>query len=273
MAMLVPATPVAGAPRIQLPYGIFSVLAPRPEDSARWQGGGVTWDFFESADLGLIGPVQTDQADTFGLPKKLREISDDATPSRPYLGTATPFTIYSPYVVTPIGWSPEEAQARAFDALYAFEQEKVEEAFWRGVSGNVPNLNGDSTDVGTFALADSADAVGALEDFLADTYGSQGVLHMSRRQAIRLMDKGVLKADGSRLTTVLGTPVVAGGGYPTGTIRATPALFGYRSEPFTSSDSRGDLLDRKTNDLYTIAERTYLIGFDPTGVGAVTITS
>jgi hypothetical protein len=271
MPNFTPHATVQGAPRTQLPFGLFSVLDFRPEDSARWQGGGVTWEFFESTNLGLIGQVQAPQSGTFGLPKKLREVSEDATPE--YLGKNEAFTVYSPYVVTPVGWSLDEAQARASEVLSSFEQEKVEEAFWTGETGLTQSLSKDLTELGSFGLDDSGDAIGALEDFLASTYGSQGVIHMSRRQAIRLLDKGVLSASGPRLTTVLGTPVIAGGGYLTGKIRATPALFGYRSEVFTSSNTRGDLLDKGTNDLYSIAERTYLIGFDPTGVGSVTITS
>jgi hypothetical protein len=41
---------------------------------------------------------------------------------------------------------------------------------------------------------------------------------------------------------------------------------------FTSSQPGSPLLDVKNNDLYAIAERTYLIGFDPTGVGSVTLS-
>jgi hypothetical protein len=273
MPSYTPKTTVQGAPRTQLPFGIFSVLAFRPEESARWQGGGVQWEFFESADLGLLGQVQANQADTFGLPKKLREISNDATPDKPELGEATSFSVYSPFVTTPVGWSIADIQARSIDMLEAFEQEKVEENFWKGTTGNEPFLDDSPEDLGSFALDNAVDAIGALEDYLATTYGSQGVMHLSRRLALRLMGKGALSANGPRLTTALGTPVVAGGGYPTGRIIATPALFGYRSSPFFSSNRSGDLLDKGTNDMYSIAERTYLIGFDPTGVGSVTITS
>jgi hypothetical protein len=264
---------VAGAPRVQLPFGLFSVLAFRPEDSARWQGGGVNWEYFESATLGAIGPVQKDQSDTYGLPKQLRAISDSGTPDGDGAGSALPFSVYSPFVQTPVGWSVEDIQQRAVDMLLAFEQELAESLFWSGEAGNTPSLSDPGLSVGSFELDKAYEAVGKLEDFLANTYGSLGVLHMSRLQATALMNKGVLKADGPVLRTILGTPVVAGGGYPDGVIRATPALFGYRSSPFFSSERRGDLFDTTKNDLYAIAERTYLIGFDPTGVGSATITS
>jgi hypothetical protein len=49
---------------------------------------------------------------------------------------------------------------------------------------------------------------------------------------------------------------------------ASPALAGYRSEVFDSSATPGDLMDRQTNVLYAIAERSYILGYDPCGVGA-----
>lgn len=54
-------------------------------------------------------------------------------------------------------------------------------------------------------------------------------------------------------------------------IAASPALFGYRSDVFMPSDGQGDLLDRNTNTLFGIAERNYLLGYDPCGVAFVEI--
>jgi hypothetical protein len=55
-------------------------------------------------------------------------------------------------------------------------------------------------------------------------------------------------------------------------IVGSPALFGYRSEVFNSSARPGDLLDRAQNNLYAVAERTYVIGFDPCPVVKATYT-
>jgi hypothetical protein len=35
---------------------------------------------------------------------------------------------------------------------------------------------------------------------------------------------------------------------------------------FAPTNRAGDLLDRRTNDLHGMAERTYLIGYEPCGV-------
>src|SRR5699024_4825050 len=71
-----------------------------------------------------------------------------------------------------------------------------------------------------------------------------------------------------RLYTNLDTLVVAGAGYPDGSIVATGSLAGYRGEVITGSDRPGDLLDRRTNDLYAIAEREDLVRVDGGGTAA-----
>ncbi len=74
------------------------------------------------------------------------------------------------------------------------------------------------------------------------------------------------------MLTAAGTPVVAGTGYTSDLVKASPAIMGMRSEVFFSQNraDRGDGLDITNNDFYALAERTYLLGFDPTGVGTVT---
>jgi hypothetical protein len=51
-------------------------------------------------------------------------------------------------------------------------------------------------------------------------------------------------------------------------VYATSGIFGYRSDVFTSSNRPGDLLDRNVNNLYAVAERQYLVGWDPAPSGA-----
>jgi hypothetical protein len=128
-----------------------------------------------------------------------------------------------------------------------------------------------------------ATGIALLEDYIATEYGSLGLIHCTRGTATVLAAEDLISNTGGRLTTTIGTPVVAGAGYP-GTspagaepaagrawVYVTPAVFGYRSEPFTSSNRAGDLFDRGQNDLYAVAERTYLLGYDPCGVGAVEV--
>lgn len=272
-----PAPLVTGAARQPLPYGLFSVLTFRPSGEARWEVGGVEFEGIPCDPVQGIGFPNCDpEGATVGLPKNLVQNGS-------ILGDASAFTVYGHYNCTIGSDTPSEAQDKATAHLLTYEERRVEQAFWTGDLGNDPSL--EHADTVTLGGGDvSAEiGVGLLEAFIATNYGSLGVLHVSRSLATVLLRRDVLTTSGSRLTTALGTPAVAGAGYPgsgpTGQAVAghkewayvTPALFGYRSEPFTSSATPGDLYDLRRNDAYAIAERNYLLGFDPCGVAAVLI--
>ena len=264
MATIAPAALVTGAPRIQLPFGLFSVLNLREEGEGRWQNGAV-WDPDRCDSVKGIGANDCDVESIVGLPKELTR--DDGA-----MGEATPFTVYGWFNCSPVGKPVSAAQADANAHLTSREQARVEQALWTGDLGNTPNFAGANgypaaTSLGSFKLAG---ALAAVEQALAETYGSVGVIHTSRANVVLL--QSYLESRGGVMYTILGTPVVAGAGYGDEKIVGTPALFGYRSDIFTSSNRPGDLLDRSNNDLYAIAERTYLVGFDPCGIVSATIT-
>jgi hypothetical protein len=266
MVLIAPRQAVQGALRAPLPYGLFSVLGFRPEGD-RWENG-VTFDGLTCDPAGGIGAPDCDPADVVGLPK---ELDGGYGPG----GEASPFTVYGHFKCSPIGGVFERAQDLANQHLQVREEARVEQAFWTGDLGNVPNLSGANgftapVDLGTFA---PWLGVARLEQELAEVYGSLGVIHMSREITTRLAKEGDLVRQGARLFTPLGTPIVAGTGYASDRIVATGALLGYRGEVFTSSNRPGDLLDRNTNDLYAVAERTYLVGFDECAVLEVTVAT
>jgi len=279
MTMVAPAALVTGAARTPLPYGLFSVLTFRPNGADRWETG-VTFETLSCEPLEGIGPAQCEDGQTTGLPKTVTvatgAVGDD--------GSALPFTVYGHFACSPVGWTPEQAQARAELQLTTREEARVEQAFWTADLGNTPSLeDGGTTDI-SVAGADVTESLGLLEDWIATNYGSQGLIHVTRETALVGLTLGALETSGGRLRTRLGTPVVAGAGYPgtgpageaaaasTAWAFVTPALFGYRSEIFTSSNRSGDLFDRAQNDLYAVAERSYLLGFDPCGVAAALAT-
>jgi len=268
-----PVATVAGATRQPLPYGLFSVLTFREGDgSPRWLNN-IDFESLDCTDLGgTSGPACV--GEPTGFPRTFTSAYAD--------GEASAFTIYGTHVCSPIGQSFTESEQFALERLYAFEERRVEQAFWTGDLGNTPSLQ----DAGTTTLAtgtaqDPAVGLGMLEQFIAETYGALGTIHMTRQAATYLEDH--LNGSGRVLTTKLGTPVVAGSGYPgtgpagqavTGAaqwIYATPALFGHRTSAAVTTGRPGDLLDRAVNDLYSVAERSYLLGFDPCGVAAVLI--
>lgn len=268
MPIAPPAT-VVGAVRVPLPYGLFTAAPPREASPDRWENG-VNFDPGTCEPAGGIGSVECDpDTDTVGLPK-------DLDPNSTGYGEASQFTVYGHYTCSAL--ASGDAEAKAQEHLLSREEARVEQAVWTGDLGNTPALATDDTTVLGTGL-DPAGAVASLEGFLAFTYGSLGVIHMSRETASILASRKIIVADRNRLTTRLGTPVVAGAGYPgTGPdgagdhwAYATPAVLVYRSEVFTPSSRPGDLIDRQRNDVYAVAERNYLAGWDPCGVAAVQI--
>lgn len=268
MVMVAPLAMVAPPVTQPREHGLFSVFNFRSGD--RFEQG-VKWEELGGCDpLDGISAAQCDPADMVGLPKVLEGAQDWAD------GEALPFTVYADWLCSPVGFTPTEAQNRANARLLKWEQARAEQAFWTGDLLNTPNLsgaNGYPAPVSAGTHDTEWHALAAAELGIAVNYGAVGVLHMSIRTASLLLSKGGIQSKGGRLFTELGTPIVAGAGYPdVPEIIGTPALLGYRSEIFTSSNRAGDLFDRGQNDLHAIAERTYLIGFDPCPIVKATYT-
>lgn len=256
-------TLVPGITRTPLPYGLFSVLTPRPGDSdGHWQQG-VHWEALTCAPADGLSDPCPPGGDAIGLPKNLTEGGEHAS--------AAPFTIYGHYTCSPVGHPIGFAQDRAVEHLVVREEARVEQALWTGDLGNGGFAAG-ATDLGSDLSPEAA--VAALEVWIAQTYGSLGVLHTDRGTATLLIEAGVVKPSGNTLYTVLGTPVVAGAGYPAeGLIHATPALMGYRSEVFPGASPTSAGFDHSQNDLYAVAERTYVIGWDPCGTAVAGVSN
>jgi hypothetical protein len=268
LAYATPLAAVAAPTRTAHPYGLGSVFGWRNAD--RWEAG-VTWSSLPCTPaLGRSGAACTTDpvADPIpGLPKPI----DSA--GGPAIGEATPFQVFGLYRCLSVGIPIEDAQAWAEAALLAGEEARAEQALWTGDLGNTPNLSGANgydvpTSVGTFT--DPVEALAKIEQALAYNIGL-GVVHMSTAMATRLAR--YLDPKGGRMyTRAVGTPVVVGAGYPDGAIVGTAPLFGYRSDIFDNSGRVGDLLDRAYNQMNAIAERSYLVGFDPCPVFTATYT-
>lgn len=276
MAVIAPPALVEAPPVLPLAFGLLSAVDFRPgrfETGVEWEPNGGTGP--------LDGIGAPDDTSTLGLPKTLGSDTSADT------FDASPFTIYADWQGTPVSFTPEQAQAKAQARLTQWESHRVEQALFSGDLGNTPNLTGVGGSVAptvvTELKATFAGGIGALEDFIATTLGRSGVIHMTRGMALMGIEDKVLEVKSGRLVTMLGTPVIAGSGYAgtapdgNGSVEttwayATAPIIGYRSEVFTSSDRAGDLMDRSTNDLTAIAERTYLIGFDQDAIGAVEVS-
>lgn len=263
-----------------LPYGLWDTIQTPSSDGSHWQNG-VTWiercptgdtTYDECLSVTGVGAPPEPAAKTANVGQELRG--------------ALPFTVHAEFECSPVGLG--SAEAIASDALARVEQTQIEAAFWTGTAGGQPVvfphlaadaevLDGDVVlqPVASPAVTgvDVAQALGALEQELADCYKGQGVIHVPRAALPTLDAWNLARDDGNgHLVTLAGNLIVAGTGYtgsgPDGTtpaagttwIYATGAAWGYRSDPYVSQ--LRDSLDRTSNTLRMQAERTYVIGFE-----------
>lgn len=171
-----------------------------------------------------------------------------------------------------------EAKERATALYNAGEQNAIETALW----GYLVSAGTAATILhGGTALA-PADAVSALEGYAGRHYAGDPVIHGPRGLVSLLTDKGPVERHGNRLETVLGSSVVAGGGYGyngpgaaaaadnTGWLFVTGKVFGEQSalnaqNPFLTQSPRD-------NTVNTLVERSYSMNVD-CFVAAVKVTA
>lgn len=265
---------VDGPVRRPLRFGLLSAADVQEDTGPAWRilNGG-QWNQLPCDPAGGL-EADCDDQDGPGL-----------TTGRGGQAAATGFIVYGEAVCSPVGFTPADAGTAAEAHLQAREEARVEQAVWTGDLGNTPSLR-DATDYGTKLRI--VLAVAYLDQAIAQSYGSQGVIHMTRSAAVAAVAAGVVLSTqtGGTLRTGAGTPVVAGAGYdgssPAGVagtltdqwIYATPLPVVHRSTIGTSPG----VIDTGQNDLMAAAERAYLVGWDDCDVFAVetdlsTITS
>lgn len=261
-------------------YGLLSVVQARYDEPDQHWRNGITWQDLCGMAGTTVDPFCTD----------LTVSSKIANFTTPVYG-AQPFTVFGEVDCSPVGYSQQEQRARALDALGRAESWQVERTFWTGsaaATGNMvyphlaantavydPNiatiqLQCAATAVSGSVILDIVEGVGRLEAAMANCYNGQPTIHVPKVLGPQLGQWGVVKADGGVLKTLSGSLVALGAGYtgsgPDGTIPsnavwiyATPPVIAYRSgmETFAFRES----LDRTTNTVKTIAERTYVLGF------------
>lgn len=247
-------SPAPSAPAaVPYRFGLFSVLSPSPPID-HWRVG-VSW---ESQACGEAFSTLDDCVAGSAV-QALR--SDTAC----YVSYADPFTIYGLYRRSIAGNADASDAAR--ERLLTGEQEAVEKELWALL---VAAATGTSAPLAAAAHG-IAYALGLVEQQLAEQYGNQGVIHCNRVLATMLADGGALTVVGGKLTTALGTPVVAGGGYQqigqtiptTATIYGTGPLVMYRGEPQVLNTTQLPI-----NDVVALASRDYVVGWDCVVVGA-----
>lgn len=278
------------------PYGLLSVVQTPDSSSAHWQNG-VTWSSY--CPDGMGDATYDECIATTGAPEgAVPEPSVKTTNVDHILRGATPFTAYTRFDCSPVGNA--EAQRIATTALAQVEEWQVERAFWTGlVDGRTlvfPHLAATAEVVDnagvvlqpvtstavTGVAVDVATGLGRLEQAIADCYGGRGVIHVPAEALPTLDAQNLVRVVGGRdvgsgqfgrqLETLAGNLVAVGAGYPgtgpdgtdpgstTTWLYGTGPVFTYRSDvkvmPFSST------VDRSSNTVQMIAERTYVLGFD-----------
>lgn len=138
--------------------------------------------------------------------------------------TTYPFGVVASYPIEGvIGLPLDERKARVIDAADVLTQKGVEHELWTGdLAMSASHFDAayitmfGSTEVSPGGAGTAADhALASLEWALGQCSGGAGVIHMTRDVALRL--SMFLVSEGNRLRTILGTPVVVGSGYVSGT--------------------------------------------------------
>lgn len=257
MPIIAPKTRIEAPVTQRLRGGLFSKFAPIEDSSIRWENG-VTWEDVERADIGTIGQYQKPGA-VKGLPKVLDK------PKGLTVESMEPITLYATFRTTPLDHTPEEAVAIAAQRLAQYEEYAIESALWNGVGGQGPALIRAQEWANNSGAQPAEGAWNAAEKF-AHTPGVAPTFHISRRLGSLLAARQYINVDPKTgdAYTIMGTPVVFGDGYPDTPpiIASTGPILIYRGDVFTSTNGAGGF-DKGQNDLTAVAERQYVVAFNP----------
>lgn len=284
------ADPTAFAPS---PYGLLSVANQPPTDGPQWQGG-VTWQSMCVTGIGTTyddfcsGPLVTGGGNA--------PVSGTLTPNIGLiLRGASAFTVYAGFDCSPVGNA--DAQTKAEQALAQGASWQVERAFWTGFAGGqpvvFPHLADDTATMdgsiflqtipvtGGSATTDIADALGYLEQQIANCGNALGVIHVPAIALPTLDAWGLVTQQGQTLVTRAGNRVSVGNGYPgtapsgaapapgTSWLYATGPVFAISSPTPRISNAR-EALDRTDNTMRMLASRNYVVGWDCCHAGVLT---
>lgn len=254
-----------------LRYGLFTV-ATGPLDLPNHGGdAGVTW-------------LAASCGEALGF--EVHCVVDSTTDKGPFtdsldIPTGAPFVVTAGFECGPVGISLAERNQLVLQKLIATEQAAVEKIFSEGTFGIAPSLSGATpaaTDVGP--ATNITEAFSQLEENFYNTYGYPGVIHLPHSASAPAENARIMSMQGRIWRTAAGTsvsignysglsPATPGDPPPAGStwIYITPPVTIWRaSDPFISPIEGA--LDRTTNEVTMIAEREYVLAFDPCPVFA-----
>ena len=256
------------------PYGLFDVaLGPMAFPSENAQGGGV---IYVPDDCNNDVSLYSMQCPPITGTKVFSGVEQAVS--------GNPFGVITSYTCGSLGFSFDEAERRVRTRMAMREQAAVERRLWQGSSGALGTITGlfrNAVNLG--AASCPAEAVGILEQTLADNGVNAGLIHARQGLATPFWADFIIERQGPRrLTTMLGTPYVFGQGYdgtgPTGQATTTSTEWIYATgrvliwqSPEIWVPPIGQVLDRSTNQLTLVAERLYAVAIE-CGVWAIQVT-
>lgn len=224
-------------------------------------GLGAEW---EVAPCGNPTPAPGVCDDALGI-----DPDDDKTFDGLGYSDAQPFALYTGLACDLFRTDYERQVTDKFDRGESFG---VEQAFSTLV---LKTADTDVISAGTFSVVD---ALGIVEDYIAEQGAGQGLIHVDRFGAARLANtRGVKPDEDFHLWTAQGTPIVNGGGYsrtgPTGQAVTGSQFWLYVTGPthiwrgahqYTEAPGLG------VNTKFALTERPYVVGAD-CYVGAILV--
>lgn len=206
---LVPASP----PRFSLVSQAQRVVDGDDGQGNRWAGGFVFWPEVCHAN----GSVFWQCAGDGGADSSAKTIPS----GRPPLVHYTPYTAWVGEQCAPVGGNQAWFIPRATRALAACVSTVIEKELWDGAVATTAafpnrylNMVGSVNNLESNAPLGVISAVAEMEQALAAcSCGGQHMIHAQPRTVTHMVAEHLVRADGNRLRTELGTIVVPGGGY------------------------------------------------------------
>ena len=256
------------------PYGLFDVAAgpvPFPVEGA--MAGGIIYQPNDCVD------------DVF-----MREVNcPPITGAISFSGIDTavsgaPFSVYTTWQCSTIGYSPVEQVARVGQRLELRAQTAVERRLWQGqtsaTDGNITGLFASATTLPAASCV--TEALEVLEQTLADNGVFGGMIHARVGMSNHFAASHLTYERGRQKQTYYGTPLVFGQGYsgvgPTGQAVTGDVEWLYASgrvvvwgTPDTWIPPVSEVIDRSTNTVFLVAQRIYAVTVE-CGIWAIPVT-
>lgn len=195
----------------------------------------------------------------------------------------SPITVYNGFTCRAVGLSAQEMLDHARAALLGGEQAAVERLIWGEDDLDLRLMEDGETDVLSVTAVPLVAGIGLLEKHINDSGVGVGVIHAPRELGARFAEKRQMETEGARKVTPLGNRLSFGaypGTSPTGTAPAAGTAWLVASGPVVvrrteakhRPDDYADSFNRSNNEIFNIAERTYVVAWDDRVRAAVPVT-